>query len=195
LGILVAAYQAANIQEAFLMAKIALQVSIAGYAGKPTTLLAGYNDDADILLIAKELPFQNDRREGSLVITNNQKIERDLLFTDDDFQESIYAFFSMRDGVGKDGKSQRLTFHDSAARSNPSSIIEKDGIDSNGQKYRISDTITCAQVATLAACIYANAKATDVRNALDMADTLLNLNTSTSMYELDKFLAGDGFTI
>jgi hypothetical protein len=53
-------------------------------------------------------------------------------------------------------------------------LFEKDGIDSRGQRYRISDDISCAKVATLAACWYAYHRAGLSNSAKSLSDKLLS---------------------
>jgi hypothetical protein len=154
---------------------IPIQATIVGYSGKPCTLFSAYDADSQILVVSVEAEFRRDRREGCMVITNNQDLERDGLFTEDDLKDAIDAFFFMQGGVAIDGKSNRLQFSDRAQRANPGSKIEKDGIDASGQKYRISEDISCAQVAALATCWYANARAGAVNKVLDMAREILDI--------------------
>ena len=40
-------------------------------------------------------------------------------------------------------------------RANPESGIERDGVDANGARYRVSDAITNLQMAALATCLQA----------------------------------------
>ena len=41
-----------------------------------------------------------------------------------------------------------------AKRASPESAIEKDGLDSNGPRFRIAEGVTCGQIAALATCLY-----------------------------------------
>ncbi|MCK9394215.1 MAG: hypothetical protein M0Q44_01325 [Methylobacter sp.] len=154
---------------------IPIQATIVGYSGKPCTLFSAYAEDAQVLTIVTSTAHRRDRRDGCMVITNDLNIERDGLFSEDDFSAAIAAFFSLKDGAALDGKSSRLIFSDKVAAANPSSSIEKDGMDTHGPKYRLQE-ITNAQVAVLATCWYAASKATTVETMLDMADKLLALD-------------------
>lgn len=165
---------------------IPVQTSIVGYSGKAVTLFSAYDEDADVLVVSVEADFRKARRDGCMVITNDLKLERDSLFTEDDLQKAISAFFNMQQGVASDQKSPRLVFADKAMRANPAQSIEKDGVDSSGQRYRISENITCAQVAALAACWYADSRVTVVEEVLDMAERL---------YDIDILARGGIFTI
>ena len=174
------------------MALIPLQISISGYNNKPATVFAAYDEDSDVLVISIEAAFRRERRDGCLVITNDTKISRDSLFTEDDLQDSIEAFFKMAGGVAFDGKSSRLTFDEKGQRANPSQAIEKDGIDTNGQKYRISENISCAQIAVFAACYYANSRTTAINDMLDMADELGSIDKDHWQIPLNIY---EAFTI
>lgn len=154
---------------------IPIQATIVGYSGKPCTLFSAYDEDAEVLTIVLSNEHRRDRREGCIVITNDLNIARDSLFQEDEFSAAIAAYFSLKDGAAQDGQSSRLVFSDKAAMTNPSSSIEKDGMDANGPKYRLQD-ITNAQVAVLATCWYAASKANTINTMLDFADKLLDLD-------------------
>ncbi|MFA5920163.1 MAG: hypothetical protein WC856_02580 [Methylococcaceae bacterium] len=150
----------------------AIQTTIVGYSGKPCSLFSVYDNEAKVLVISVEAGYRRERRQDCMVITNDPDIERDGLFSEAELKESISAFFAMQAGVAIDGKSNRLVFSDKAARANPSQSIEKDGMDANGQRYRISESITCAQIAALATCWYADTRYGTVEKVLDMADSI-----------------------
>jgi hypothetical protein len=152
---------------------IPIQASIVGYSGKPCTLFSAYDEDSQVLVVSVEADYRTQRRDGCMIITNNTDIDRDGLFTEDDLKDAINAFYGLHSGVANDGQSSRLVFSDKAARANPGNSIEKDGIDSSGQKFRISESITCAQIAALATCWYAHSRVGTVNKMLNMADELL----------------------
>jgi len=154
---------------------IAIQTTIAGYFGKPCTLFSAYDEEARVLVLSVETDYRRDKRDGCMVLTNDTSIERDGLFSEDNLQQSITAFFTMQGGVATDGKTSRLVFADKAARANPSQSIEKDGMDSNGQKFRISESITSAQIAALATCWYAESRIGTISNVITMADRLIDI--------------------
>ena len=151
---------------------IPIQTTIVGYAGTPCTLFSAYDDKSLILTLAKEAPHRTKRQEGCLIITNDPEIERDTLFVEEFFHDAINAYYWLLQGVASDGSSSKLIFSENANRSRPT--IEKDGIDSNGQKYRISEDITCVQVAALATC-WQVSKMTSSAKAIDMADRILEM--------------------
>ncbi|MGZ8220042.1 MAG: hypothetical protein ACXWT0_00190 [Methylobacter sp.] len=160
---------------------IAIQSTIVGYSGKPRTLFSAYNAETRILVISVDADYRKERRDGCMVITNDDSIQRDMLFTEEDLQASIEAFFMLQGGVATDGKSARLVFSDKAMRGNPAQSIEKDGMDTSGQRFRISENITSAQIAVLAACWYAEKRLNVVNDVLDMADRLLDLDHQLSL--------------
>lgn len=134
---------------------IQIQTSISGYGGRRCTLFSAYDQDLRILAVGVEAEYRTDRRPGCLVICNDPQMDRDRLFSDDDFMDAIGAFHDLKLGAAADTKNSRLVFSDRAGRANPDQAIEQDGYDSRGPRFRISEGITCAQVATLATCLYA----------------------------------------
>lgn len=165
---------------------IAIQSTIVGYFGKPCTLFSAYDQDARVLVVSVEAAYRSARRDECMIITNDTNIERDLLFSEDELQDSIGSFFNMQGGVASDGKSGRLVFADKAARANPSQSIEKDGMDKTGQRYRIAESISSAQIAALATCWYAESRIAVIDNVITMADRLI---------EIELFNRGAIFTI
>lgn len=141
-----------DIQEAVM---IKIQATFIGYGGLPCSLFSAIDPETNILAISAESDYRIERRDDCIVITNDTNIPRDSLFIDSEMMQAISAFYTLKAGVAVDGASPRLVISDRAARSNPESAIEKDGIDTSGPKYRISDSVTCAQIAALATCLYA----------------------------------------
>jgi hypothetical protein len=150
----------------------AIQTTIVGYGGKPCSLFSAYDEDSQVLVVSVEAEYRRQRRDGCLVITNDTDIERDSMFTEEDLKDAINAYFSLHAGVAIDGKSSKLVFADKAARANPANSIEKDGMDSSGQKFRISENITCAQIAALATCWHAASRSGTVNKMLEMIDDI-----------------------
>lgn len=159
---------------------IPAQASIVGYHGRPCSLFSAYDEKELILTVSIELEYRRERREGCMVITNDPDIDRDTLFTEDDIKPAIEAYYAMAQGMSMDGKSSKLIYHNRAQRANPEQAIDKDGIDSNGQKFRIKEDITCAQIAALATCWYFQSRFGTVQKMLNMADSLWDLERLTS---------------
>lgn len=155
---------------------IPIQSSITGYGGQPCTLYSAYNQESKVLVVSVEAGYRTERRDGCTIIANDPQIDRDKLFTEEDLQDAIVAFFMLQGGVAGDNVSPRLVFDDKAARSNPAHAIEKDGIDASGQRFRINANITSAQVAALATCWHVSKKLDVIDNVLTMADRLIGLS-------------------
>jgi hypothetical protein len=153
-----------------------IQANISGYQGKPCSLFSVYDTEKLILVVSTETEYRKQRRDGCVLISNDRNADRDSLFTELDFSQSINDFFTLLNGVAQDGRSSRLAFNDKVARANPSTSIEKDGYSENGQKLRIDETITNLQIATLATCHYANSKASAIEKTLAMYGELAGLD-------------------
>ena len=149
---------------------IQIQATFTGYGGRPCSLFSAYDPDARVLVVGAEADYRTERRAGCIVLTNDQDIPRDELFTDADLMRAISAFYSLKAGIADDGKSSRIAFADRAARANPDQAIEKDGIDAGGPKYRIAEGVTCGQIAALATCLHATRSDT-VERTVKMAES------------------------
>ena len=154
--------------------KTKIQATIVGFHGNPCTLFSLFDTQKKVLAVAKEIPYRADRAQGCVVVTNDSTIARDQLFTDDELKAAIGAYYELKSGLSSDNSSSRLNFADGVTRNNPDSAIERDGIDANGQKYRVSETITCGQMAVLATCLFA-VKADSIQRSVDMADELTTM--------------------
>jgi len=148
-----------------------IQATFTGYGGKACTLFSAYDSDAKMLIVGAEAAYRTDRRDGCIVLTNDSGLSRDSLFTDEDLKDAISAFFALKSGIAADGKSSRIAFGARASRANPEQSIEKDGIDASGPRFRISEGVTCAQVAALATCLYAT-RADTIERTVQMAHAL-----------------------
>lgn len=150
---------------------IKIQATFIGYGGVPCSLFSVFDTDTSVLAISVQADYRADRRDDCLVITNDTGISRDRFFNDDDIKDSIAAFYSLKAGVASDGVSPRLTFSERAARANPEPSIEKDGIDVTGPRFRVSESVTCGQMAALATCLYA-VKSNTIERSIEMADEI-----------------------
>lgn len=149
---------------------IKIQSTITGYGGRSCSLFSAFDSDTKVLIVSAEAEYRPSRRDGCIVLTNDHDIDRDSLFSDSYLRESIGAYFTLKSGYAADGKSSRLAFSDRAARSNPEQSIEKDGIDSGGPRFRISEGVTCGQIAALATCLYA-IRSDTVERTVKMAES------------------------
>lgn len=150
-----------------------VQATITGFKGQACTLFSVYDPDTRVLAISVETKYRAERRDNTIVISNDD-VPRDEQFTDAKMIEAIRAFYSLKTGVASDGQSSLIVFGERAQRANPDMSVESDGVDSNGPKYRVADTITNAQVAALATCLWASKQA-KVERALSMIDDSLNM--------------------
>lgn len=131
-------------------AAVLMRINIAGYAGAPATLFGAYDPDTDVLAIIKEAKeYEGGPRNGFLKITNQQRDAAfDGLFLEDETREAILAFHDLE-------ALKLLMLQGDAKRANPASRIERNGMDEGGIKFNIHPETTNAQVAVLAACLYA----------------------------------------
>lgn len=153
---------------------IQFQATITGYGGRPCSLFSAYDPAARILVVGAEAAYRAERREGCIVLTNDQDIARDGLFTKEDLMDAIEAFYALKAGIASDGKSARLAFGNRAARANPEQSIERDGIDTSGPKYRVSQDISCGQIAALATCLHA-IRSDTVERTVKLAESFRDL--------------------
>jgi len=155
----------------------AIQVSISGYSGKPVTLLSIYKKEAQVLAISDERDFRLDKIEKCLVITNDAKLDRDCFFKEEFLKKAIVAYFGMKNGVSanNDGGG-RLVISEKAMRCNPENAIEIDGMDANGPRYRVAESISNAQIAALATCWYADSQAKSIDTMLSMMDDIIDID-------------------
>ena len=135
---------------------VQIQAVFSGYANRACTVYSAYDRASGILIISAEGEYKSERRPGCVVLTNVPSVPRDSLFTEKDIRASIEAYYSLRNGLASDNRSTRLVFSDRAMRTNPDSAIDHDGMDERGTKYKVKDTITSAQMAVLATCLFAS---------------------------------------
>lgn len=154
---------------------IQVQATFSGFAGSPCSVFSMYDQAARMLVVGAEAQYRKDRRDGCVVITNDSSIDYNTLFSMDNLKDAIDAFFTLKTGVAGGGAASRLQFTERAARANPDSSIERDGIDATGPHYRVSDGITCGQMAVLATCLHAT-KADPIEGMLRMAKVFSRLN-------------------
>ncbi len=147
---------------------IQMQATFSGYGGGATTIFSAYDPASRVLVVARDAGYREARRKGCVVLTNIDGIPSDWRFDGDKLRDAIGAYYALRNGVATDGKGARLVYDPSVMRANPEAMIERDGIDDRGPKYRIADGITCAQMAVLATCQHA-LKSDDVERVVNMA--------------------------
>lgn len=169
------------------MSSIKIQATIGGYAGNPCTLYSLFDRENHILTVAKIGELRIDRFSDSTVITNVPTVNpRDAFFDERETAEAIRAFRHLFHGRSVDGQSAGLVFGPKAGQANPDAVIENDGVDIRGIKYRIEGSITCAQVACLATC-FLTQKLDSAEAAIKMVDEVNDL--------YDAMMRGDIVTI
>lgn len=131
-----------------------IQCNIGGFSGAPMTLFSALDAETGMLTIAAFSALHKDRRDGCLVISNVRGLECDMTFKDDQIRESIDAWQALRHDT-IDGGAPRLIFTERARRADPSLMIEPDGIDERGRRYRLAETTGNEAVAALATCLWA----------------------------------------
>ncbi|MBT9097464.1 hypothetical protein KFZ76_07030 [Methylovulum psychrotolerans] len=151
---------------------VTIQASFAGLRDKPCTLFSGYDLELRILSAQVSKPFQTERREGCVVITNQGGIETDILFKEEDVLAAIERYFDMKNGVASDGKSTRLMLTDQVARADPATAIERGDREAAGQKYRIDGNLSCLQMAVLATCWYAHSYCETINAVVGQAQAM-----------------------
>lgn len=128
---------------------VKLRINVAGYKGEPVSVFAAYDPSTDILLVARQDPYQGGEREGFLKVTNQVRdAAHDALVTEDDTRAAITAYFELC-------AMKLIALGEKVQRCNPESKIERDGMDEHGMKYRVHPEITNAQVAVLFASLIA----------------------------------------
>lgn len=150
---------------------VLMRVNIAGYAGEATTLYGAYDPGTDVLAIVKMAKeYDGGPRDGFLKITNQERDAAfDGLFLEEETREAILAFYDLE-------ALKLLNLQGDAARANPSSKIERDGMDEGGIKFRIHPDTSNAQVAVLAACLFAG-RQRDYQRTSDFMDEMAALTT------------------
>ncbi len=152
---------------------IQIQANIAGYGGRPATVLAAYDEDSGVLVIARAVE-RMPRRDGCLLIESERRADRDALFESSHLREGVEAYYSFKGRRAADGKGEALRFSELAMLAEPSSCIESDGVDMSGPVYRVAPGATNAMIAALAICRHAD-RCGATTDAIDMADELLAL--------------------
>lgn len=128
---------------------IFMRINAAGYANAPLSLLCTFDPNSDMLLVAKAEAYETTRRTEFLHVTTQERdAVHDLVFSPDDSREAIAAFFGM-DAL------KLVNYAGDMRRFDPNSVIERDGMDERGVKYRFRDTIENGQYAVLIAAFVA----------------------------------------
>jgi hypothetical protein len=138
--------------------------SIAGFTGSPTTLAAFFDSETNVIAVAKQIEFREERPEGYGMVTNLDLDAVDFKFTDKVMQDAIRSYYT-RKAQGT------LDIVDALQRFHPDNRIEQDEIGETGRRFRISPDIDNGQIAVLAICAFVDTQSS-IRGALDAMNDL-----------------------
>lgn len=171
------------------MNSIPLQASIGGLAANvsdPTiTVLGALDVPTGVLLVdvARNTPAgePEHRAKGCAFVTNNGSAEDfDLLFTEDAMRQAISDYYAFA-GRGL------LVLDRGVERFNPANMIEPDGLDERGRKYRIKPDANNGQLAVIVLCWFALQQSGFARQlaafdeyAADLSITTVGIGSTTS---------------
>lgn len=149
-------------------------VSIGGYgpAGtEPITLTAFKNNALGSLVILEKVTYREEGEKGFAFVTNMRLGNYDCLFKEEHLADAITAY-KEGEGMGT------ILLADDVARYRPR--IETDGVDTQGQKYRLHGDIGNAEVAVLALAHFMG-RQRGIESLGRMSDDLARLYQITSI--------------
>lgn len=153
-----------------------LQANIKGFYGKPVSLFGVIDTDTGVLNIVKLAQNQIKRKDGCILISNEEKNDYDFAFNDGLIRKAIISYYDLKSGFAEDGITPLLMIGNKVGSSDPQSSIEQRGISESGTEYQISAGITNQQMAALGMCLYAR-QSTSIRDCFEMfneIDDILN---------------------
>lgn len=121
-----------------------IMVSIGGYGAagtEPVTLTAFKNNALGILVILEKVTYRDIADEGFAFVTNMRLKNYDCLFKEEHLSDAITAY---KEAEGMN----TIMLADDVAKYRPR--IETDGVDTQGQKYRLAGDMGNAEIAVLA---------------------------------------------
>lgn len=121
-----------------------IMVTIGGYGAsgaEPVTLAAVKNNALGTLVVLKKITYREIPDEGFAFVTNLRLKNYDCLFKEEHLADAITAY---KEAEGM----STIILEDDVVRWRPR--IESDGVDTQGQKYRLAADIGNAEVAILA---------------------------------------------
>ena len=125
-------------------AAMKIMVTIGGYGAsgsEPITLAAVKNNALGTLVVLKKITYREIPDDGFAFVTNLRLKNYDCLFKEEHLADAITAY---KEAEGM----STIILEDDVARWRPR--IESDGVDTQGQKYRLAADIGNAEVAILA---------------------------------------------
>lgn len=121
-----------------------IQASVGGYGGsgaEPITLVALKDEATGVLVILKKVEYRSAPEAGHAFVTNLKLDNYDCLFKEEHLGDAIRAY-KEAEGMGT------IVLGPEAQRYAPR--IQSDGIDAQGQKYRLHENMTNGELAVLA---------------------------------------------
>jgi hypothetical protein len=163
--------------------KIGIQACIGGFDGRPITLQAILDTECSILVVVGLVNGTVARkRDGVVLISDDRRSDYDMLFNEKDITQALECYRNYKNRTTGEPPVPMLTIKDSAASCNPASVIEPDGMDRSGLKFRMQ-MLRNEHVALLAICHYAWSGASSTAEQIEMTDML------------DRILSGQVVTI
>lgn len=152
-----------------------IQATISGFKGGPTTVYSVYDEESDILTVARIRSIKKKRaKPDTALVTNIRGVDCDGFFEDEDFQEGLKAYFEFKNGLAGDDRSSRLVFSPQAGNISIENSVQVEGMDEKGLRYSFNGEMSNEQVAILATCLFVKRQAGQ--------DTAID-----AMRELDNF--------
>jgi hypothetical protein len=159
---------------------IPLQATISGLAANSKnggdTVFAAFDVASGLVVVdaVRTLPAggTETRRDHAAVVTNNSACEDfDLLFTEADLRDAINDYYALS-GRGL------LHIESGVARLDPATMLEPDGVDEKGRKYRIAPGIGNGHLAVIVLCWFA-ARQGNFSRQIAAFDEYSDLNVSS----------------
>jgi hypothetical protein len=151
-----------------------IMVSIGGYGpagAEPVTLLAFKNNALGILVVLSKVTYREIPDEGFAFVTNLRLKNYDCLFKEEHLADAITAY-KEAEGMGT------ISLAEDVGRWRPR--IESDGVDTQGQKYRLNADIGNAEVAILALAHFMS-RQRGIESLGKMSDDIARLYQITSI--------------
>lgn len=142
-----------------------LQANIAGYQGRPSTVIGGYDSQNKRLVILREDKMKSARFGDASLITNQPLDDYDTWFSEEIFKQSISDFRDL-------DNSKRLVFDSKAAGIRPT--VQVESFTETGAKVAVSGDITNAQIGVVALCYMAKLTA-EFDDVSDMFDSMYDV--------------------
>lgn len=132
-----------------------IQASISGYKGGPVSVFSVYDEESDILTIARVRSVKKRRaKPDTALVTNIRGVDCDGFFDDSDFQEGIKAYFEFKNSLAADDRSPRLVFSPQAGNIIIENSVQVEGMDEKGLRYSFNGEMSNEQVAIIATCLF-----------------------------------------